>query len=153
MGLGFTDRELYATNVFTDNERILLSRWKPEYRDGDYYMPSGTNMFEDMWIPNVLGLEYEDGPVKVEIIPSDNETGLWYVCYDGDFIGEKHLYNWKPLLKKVKYGRNPERFELDVSDVNRPQWCDDMFGLHVWTDNIKMESGDGPLSVTLRRIE
>ena len=32
--------------------------------------------------------EAEDGIVRVEIVPSDEETGLWYVCCDGDFLGE-----------------------------------------------------------------
>lgn len=149
MGLGFTDRELYATNADPGSGCILLSRWEPEYRDGRYYMPPNTSMFYDMWVKNVLGLKPDEGTVKVEIVPSEQETGLWYVCYDGDFIGEKHLYNWKPKLKKVKYGENPERFELDTSDI---KWEDSFFGLQVWTDNIRMESGDGPIPVTLRRL-
>lgn len=156
MGLGFTDRELYATNADPVCGKIFLSNWKPMVKDNGYEWPPNTPIGRDMWVPNVLGLKPEEGIVRVEIVPSDEETGLWYVCYDADFLAEKWLYNFKPKLKKIENcftdGSPSYRFDSSHSRevVSEP---DDIFGLHVWTDNIKMNSGDGPIPVTLRRLE
>jgi hypothetical protein len=148
MGIGFTDKELYATNVGRENGEIFLSKWKPVLVDGEYHWPPNTPIGNDMWAPNVLGLKPEDGVVKVEIVPSDTETGLWYVCCDGDFLGEKWLYSFKPKLK-TKNGYHGFDSEYAREVISEP---DDIFGLHVWTDNIEMKSGDGPIPVTLKKV-
>lgn len=147
MGLGFTDRELYATNTDPECGKIFLSKWKPVLEDGKYHWPPNIPIGNDMWVPNVIGLKPEDGIVKVEIVPSDEETGLWYVCCDGDFLADKWLYNFKPKLKKI------ENYFTDGSPSYRFDSSHAIFGLHVWTDNIKMNSGDGPIPVTLRRLK
>ena len=156
MGLGFTDRELYATDVGREDGKIFLSKWKPVLKDGEYHWPPNTPLGNDMWAPNVIGIKPEDGIVRVEIVPSDEETGLWYVCCDGDFLGEKWLYNFKPKLKKIEncFTDGSPSYRFDGSHareaVSEP---DDVFGLHVWTDNIKMNRGDGPIPVTLRKLK
>jgi hypothetical protein len=141
-------RKLNVTNTGDETGRIILTKWIPEKRDdGNYYWPPNTPLGYDMWIPNVLDLKEEEGTIPVEIIESKEETGLWIICVNDYFGNEQHLYaNKKPIHKEEK-----DRFG-DYKGFR--DWIidsDEAYNsLHVGT-NIKMEAGDKPIPVTLKR--
>ena len=147
--MGLPIRELNVTNTGDETGRIILTKWIPEKRDdGNYYWPPNTPLGYDMWIPNVLDLKEEEGTIPVEIIESKEETGLWIICVNDYFGNEQHLYaNKKPIHKEEK-----DRFG-DYKGFR--DWIidsDEAYNsLHVGT-NIKMEAGDEPIPVTLKRI-
>lgn len=146
--MGLPIRELNVTNTGDETGRIILTKWIPEKRDdGNYYWPPNTPLGYDMWIPNVLDLKEEEGTIPVEIIESKEETGLWIICVNDYFGNEQHLYaNKKPIHKEEK-----DRFG-DYKGFR--DWIidsDEAYNsLHVGT-NIKMEAGDEPIPVTLKR--
>ena len=142
--MGYPITEFHATNVGDKSGWIILSKFKPEKRDnGKWYPPKDTQIGYDLWIPNVIDLKEEEGVVDVDIVKSDEETGLWLICYDDYFGDEQHLYTNKPRFiegtKKMDYEfqESYDNFEL---------------GLYIWAKTIDMKAGDGPISVTLKRI-
>lgn len=150
--MGVAQRKLYLTNTNDESGKVLLSAWIPEKReDGHYYMPKETPIGLDLWVPNTIGVTYEEGSIPVKIIPSNTETELWLICFNDYFYGEQHLYTTKPVHKKKedRYGdykgwrdwEFPDKF----SDDN------DGFSLHVYAPDIKHEPGDEPISVTFER--
>lgn len=147
--MGVAIRKLYATNTGDESKKILLSAWIPEKRDGKsgYFFPPNTPLFYDLWVPNVLDLKEEEGPVEVEIVESDKETGLWILCYDDYFGDEQHLTTYKPKFKEGTKKRDAEYANSLLIDEDV-----DIFDLHVDT-NLKLKAGDGPISVTLKRVK
>lgn len=142
--MGCPITEFHATNVGDESGWVLLSKFKPEKREnGKWYAPNDTPLGYDLWIPNVIDLKEDEGVIDVDIVKSDEETGLWLICYDDYFGDEQHLYTNKPRFiegtKKFDYEfqENYERFE---------------FGLHIWAKTIDMKTGDGPIPVTLKRL-
>jgi hypothetical protein len=146
--MGLPIRELNVTNTGDESGQIILTKWLPEKRDdGKYYWPPDTPLGHDMWIPNVLDLKIEEGTVPVEIVKSEDETGLWLICVNDYFGDEQHLYaNKKPIHKEEKdrFG-DYKGFRDWIIDED-----EEFNSLHVATD-IKMVAGDGPISVTLKR--
>ena len=135
----------YATNPGGIDE-IFLSEWKPAKDNGQWIMPPGTAIGNEMWIPNVLDLEESEGPVPVRIIKSEEETGLWLICYNDYFIDEQHLYNFKPRFSKDKPDRLDSEYMSTERNKNSKFW-----GLHVESDQ-EMKAGEGPIPATLKRI-
>lgn len=141
--MGLALKTLYATNIENDG-KIFLSGWKPEFKDGKYYWPANTPIGHDMYIDNVMDLKEDEGTIPVEIIESEQETGLWLICYDDFFGGEQHLCNFKPrFIEGTK--KYDSAYEDEIWDKDEKAWS-----LHVDTE-IKMETGDGPIPVTLKR--
>ena len=142
--MGLPKKTLYATNTNDESQRIFLSAYIPEKRDNEYYRPKDTPLGYDMWIPNCLDLKYNEETVQVEVIESKEETGLWFIQEDGDFLEEQWLQTDKPKYmegKTDKFDFNENHYEEDVDFFNN---------LHIDT-NIKMKNGDC-ISVTLQRI-
>ena len=142
--MGIPKKTLYATNTNDESKEILLSAYIPEIRDDKYYRPKNIPLGYDMWIPNVLDLEFEDGTIQVEVIESEKETGLWLICEDDYFAEEQWLYTDKPKHiegRTDKFDFNEEHYEEDVDFFN---------SLHIDTD-IKMKNGDC-INVTLKRV-
>lgn len=143
--MGLPKRTLYATNTDDETKKILLSAYIPEKIDNHYYRPPKIPLGNDMWIPNVLDLKIEEGPVRVEMVESEKETGLWLICEDGYFMNEKHLYVDKPKYvegRTDKFDLNEDHYENDVDFYNT---------LHISTD-IEMKNGDC-FNVTMKRIQ
>ncbi len=143
MGLAIKNK-LYATNVGCESGRIFLSQWKPILKDGKYCWPPDTPLGFDMYAPNLIDIKEEEGPVMVKVVPCEEETGLWLICYDDYFGGEQHLYNFKPRFKE---GTN--KFDYDYAE--KLNIGDDIFGLHIDVKD-DMVTGDGPIPVTLERL-
>ena len=150
MGVALT--KLYATNTGDETGKILLSGWIPEKRGEAYFRPSGAHWFDELWIPNVLDLTYEEGPVPVEVAPSDTETGIWLICVNDYFGDEDHIYTIKPVPKKVSesYRFSDWVFPDTTNDVDDDNGG---FGLHISSPLLKTKAGDGPIPVTLVRKE
>ena len=91
--MGIPIRQLYATNI--DGE-ILLSKYIPLQDNGGYRRPPETPLGHDLWVPNAIGLKAEEGTVPVMVVRSDEETGIWLICFDDYFGNEQHLYAHKP---------------------------------------------------------
>ena len=147
--MGLPIRELNVTNPNDENGKgdIFLSKWIPVKTENGYKWPPDTPLGFDMWIPNVLDLKIEEGTVPVEIVKSEDETGLWLICVNDYFGNEQHLYaNKKPIHKEEKdrFG-DYKGFRDWIIDED-----EEYNSLHVATD-IKMVAGDGPISVTLKR--
>lgn len=141
--MGLPHKKLYVTNTGDENGKIFFSTWKPIPSKDGYIRDSSQPIGLDMWIPNVLDLTPEEGVVPVKIVESDKETGLWLCCYDDYFGNEQHLFNYKPTMNK-------ETKSIDWNEF----WDDDNTGweIHIWSE-IEMVAGDGPIPVTLIRIE
>ena len=139
--MGLPNKYLYATN--TGEDKIFLSAWKPIKKEGGYCWNPEASMGNEMWIPNVLGLTEEEGTVPVKIIRSQEETGIWIICYDDYFGGEKHIYVYKP-----RFLEGTTRLDYNYSEGLRD--TDDIFGIHV-TSSFDMNSGEGPWPVTFVR--
>ena len=135
----------YATNLAGIDE-IFLSEWKPAKYNGQWIRPPGTTIGNEMWIPNVLDLKEFEGSVPVRIIKSEEETGLWLICYNDYFIDEQHLYNFKPRFSKDK----PDRLDSEYMSTERNK-NSNFWELHVESDQ-EMKAGEGPISATLKRI-
>lgn len=147
--MGLPIKELNVTNPNDENGKgdIFLSKWIPVKTENGYKWPPDTPLGYDMWIPNVLDLKIEEGTVPVEIVESEEETGLWLICVNDYFGNEQHLYaNKKPIHKEEKdrYG-DYKGFRDWIIDED-----EEYNSIHVGTD-IKMEAGDGPIPVTLKR--
>ena len=143
--MGLPKKTLYATNTNNESQRIFLSAYIPEKKDGEYYRPKDTPLGYDMWIPNCLDLKFEDGTIQVEVIESEKETGLWLIQEDGDFLEEQWLQTDKPkhIEGRIdKFDFNEEHYEEDVDFFNT---------LHIDT-NIKMKNGNC-IDVTLKRVK
>lgn len=143
--MGLPQRKLYVTNLGDKFKMVLLSAWiPPKHEDGIYYHPKDIPIGLDMFIPNVLNVKYEDGPVPVKIVKSDKVTGLWVVCYDDYFGNEIHLYNYKPQfnreLQKIDY-----EYEEELNEKSKYE----LWSMHVYMENSDMIAGDGPIPVTL----
>jgi len=142
--MGLPKKTLYVTNTNDETKRIFLSAYIPEKRDGKYYTPKDIPLGYDMWIPNVLDLKFEDGTIQVEVIESEEETGLWLIQEDGDFLEEQWLQTDKPKHiegRTDKFDFNEEHYENEVDFFNN---------LHIDT-NIEMKNGDC-INVTLKRV-
>ena len=144
--MGLPKRDLYVTYL-GDDKTLFFSTWvPPKNKDGEYYHPSEIPIGLDMFIPNVLNIRHDDGPVKVKVVKSDKETGLWLICYDDYFGNETHLHNYKPRFRTdTKY----PKVDFDYED----SLCDTMdytpWSIHVWAEDFGMKAGDGPIPVTL----
>ena len=141
--MGLPHRQLYATN--TGDDKIILTSWIPEKKDGGYYMPAGTPLGRDIWVNNTINLKEEEGTVPVMVVRSKRVTGIWIVCENGYFAAEQWLYNYKPRWDENK-------LRLDYEWAEKHIEGDDIFGIHIMTD-IEMKHGDGPWPVTLERGE
>jgi hypothetical protein len=144
--MGLPKRELWVTNTGAPSGNIFLSAYKPvKKEDGRYYTPPEIPLGYDMWIPNCLGLKPEEGIVRVEIVETEEETGLWLICVNDYFGNEQHLYaGEKPIH------RPPEQRYGDYEGF-RDWIIDDPYNsLHIWTE-IKMKAGDGPINVKPKR--
>ena len=142
--MGIPKRTLYATNTNDESKRIFLSAYIPEKKDGGYYRSKDIPLGYDMWIPNVIDLKVEDGTIQVEVIKSEEETGLWLACEDGDFLEEQWLYTDKPKYvegRTDKFDFNEEHYENEVDFFN---------SLHIDT-NIEMKNGDC-INVALKKV-
>lgn len=142
--MGLPKRTLYATNTNDESKNILLSLYIPKKKDDAYYRPKDIPLGYDMWIPNVIDLKFEDGTIQVEVIEYKEETGLWLIQEDGDFLEEQWLQTNKPKHKEGrtdKFDFNEKHYEEDVDFFNN---------LHIDTD-IKMKNGDC-INVTLKRV-
>ena len=142
--MGLAKKTLYATNTNDESECICLSVYIPEKRDNEYYRPKDTPLGYDMWVPNCLDLKIEEGTIQVEVIESKEETGLFLIQEDGDFLEEQWLQTYKPKYiegRTDKFDFNESHYEEDVDFYNN---------LHIDT-NIKMKNGDC-IPVTLQRI-
>ena len=145
--MGCPITEFHVTNTGDVTGHILLTKWIPDKRDdGKYYRPKDTPLGYDMWIPNVLDLKEEEGTIPVKIVETNEETGLWLICFNDYFGDEQHLYNFKPIHKDEK--------DIDGPHKSCRDWIfpEEDWGLHVWVKDIKMKAGDGPIPVTLERI-
>lgn len=154
MGLGISTI-LHATVMDEDEKTILLASWVPVKKDGEFYWPQGQCLGDDIYCPNLLNLKYGES-VPVEVVHSENETGLWLVCKDGDFIAELWLYTYKPKfveddvnnLKKIDCKHRYTQKETDLNGC---------FGLHINDMHLsgfgELDSGDGPYPVTLKIID
>lgn len=69
-----------------------------------------------MWIPNVLDLKIEEGTIRVEVIKSEKETGLWLICEDGDFLEEQWLKTYKP--KHIEGRTDKFDYKEDINVFN-----------------------------------
>ena len=133
------------TNTNDESGLVLLSCYKPILNeDGQYYRDCTKPIGGDMWIPNVLGITFEDGVVPVKVVESQDETGLWMCCFDDYFGNELHLFNYKPTMNKETKKIDWDEFWDDNHD--------ERWELHIWTES-NMVAGDGPIPVTLERTE
>ena len=139
--MGLPNKYLYATN--TGEDKIFLSAWKPIKKEGGYCWNPEAPIGNEMWIPNVLDLTEEEGTVPVKIVRSQEETGIWIICYDDYFGGEKHIYVYKPRFLEGTT-RLDYNYPEDLRDT------DDIFGIHVTTE-FEMIAGEGPWPVTFVR--
>lgn len=142
--MGLAKKTLYVTSTGDDSENIFLSAYIPEKKDGEYYRPKNIPLGYDMWVPNCLGLRYDEGTVQVKVIESKEETGLWLIQEDGDFLEEQWLQTAKPKHREGK----TDKFDFDESHYEED--VDFFNSLHIDT-NIEMKNGDC-ISVTLKRI-
>ena len=141
--MGLPKRTLYATNTNNEDKSIFLSAYIPEKKDGEYYRSKDIPLGYDMWIPNCLNLKVEEGTVEVEVIKSEEETGLFLICENGYFLEEQWLQTSKPKHQEGrtdKFDFNKEHYEEEVDFFNN---------LHIDTD-IEMKNGDC-INVTLKR--
>lgn len=144
--MGLPIRELWVTNTGDRSGRILLSAYKPvKKEDGKYYAPPETPLGYDMWIPNCLGLKPEESVVRVEIVETEEETGIWLICVNDYFGDEQHLYvGEKPIHK-------PEEERYGDYEGFRDWIIEDPYNsLHIDTP-LKMKAGDGPTNVKPKR--
>lgn len=150
MGLGISTI-LHATVTDEDEKTVLLASWTPIKKGERFYWSEGQCLGDDIYCPNLLNLKFGE-TVPVELVRSENETGLWLVCEDGDFIGELWLYTYKPRfiddingLKKLDYKYMKTQKDTDMN-------C--CFGLHINVIHLsgfrELESGEGPYPVTLK---
>ena len=141
--MGFPCRKLYATCI--EDSMFVTAGWKPEKKEGRWFMPKDTPIGLDFWVPNVLNLTEDEGPVEVKIVPSEEITGIWLVCFDDYFGNEQHVYNFKPRFKEGTA-------KLDYTYQNEMEMNEEenFWGLHVATQ-IDMKAGDGPVPVTFER--
>ena len=143
--MGTPKRELYLTNIGNNNNLVLLSAWIPnKHDDGKYYQPKDVPIGLDMFVPNVLNLTYQDGPIPVKIVKSDKITGLWLACYNDYFGNETHLFNYKP-----HFDESHQKIDYDYEDKLNENSDYTLWEIHVYVQNIKMKAGDEPIPVTL----
>lgn len=147
--MGLPKRDLYLLNTDDESDNVMLfADWFPERHedDGKWHYPKEYPLGHDMWIPNFVGLKPEDGIVKVKLEMSEEETGLWVICFDDYFGNETHIYTSKPT-------RKPEEERNGYNGFSDWEFEDeDEIGLHVWIENCGMVAGDGPLPVTIKII-
>lgn len=144
--MGLPKRKLWVTNIGDPSGNIFLSAYKPVKKEnGKYGYPPDTPMGYDMWIPNCLGLKPEEGVVRVEIVETKEETGLWLICVNDSFGNEQHLYaGEKPIHRpeEERYGDYEGFSDWIIEDPYN--------SLHIST-HIKMKAGDGPINVKPKR--
>ena len=139
--MGLPIRELHLTNTGDESRRILLSKWIPiKEGPGKYKMPPDTPIGYDIWVPNLVGLTEDMGTVKVELIESEEETGIWLMCFDDYFGDEDHIF----------VDRKPE-WILDKEGKKKSVRADHYNSLHV-TVPFKTKHGDGPINIGFRLI-
>ena len=144
--MGIAKDKLWVTNTGDPSGDILLSAFKPVKKgNGKYSYPPDTPVGYDMWIPNCIDLKPEEGVVRVGIVETEEETGLWLICVNDYFGNEQHLYaGEKPIHLP------PEERYLDFKGFRDWKIKDPYNSLHIGSE-IKMVAGDGPLSVKPKR--
>ena len=140
--MGIPIRQLHATNTNDPSGHILLSKYIPIKKEDGYHMPPDTPIGYDMWVPNVLGLKAEEGTVPIMVVQSEEDTGIWLVCFDDYFGNEQHMYAHKP-----RFVEGTKKLDWEYEDDEENNFD---IGLHISSD-IKMVAGDGPIPVTLVR--
>lgn len=149
--MGVPNRKLYLTNTNDETGNVLLSAWIPvKKEDGLYYMPDNTPIGLDIWVPNTLGVTYEEGPVPVKVVQSDVETGIWLLCVNDFFGNEQHVFTIKPIHKKEEDRFHDFKGWQDWIIDHEGDKSNCGFSLHV-SSNIKIEAGDEPIPVTFER--
>ena len=137
--MGLPKSELWVTNTGDPSGEILLSAYKPVKKEnGKYYAPPKTPLGYDMWIPNCLGLKPEEGVVRVEIVKTKEETGIWLMCFDDYFGSENHIF----VNKKPEWILDKEGKKTSVK-------ADHFNSLHVSVP-FKTKHGDGPINIGFR---
>lgn len=105
MGLG--TQHVYVTRLTDDDPDLFLTYWPLERREGKegFFDPTNSPILLDMVAPNhIPELTSADGSVEVDVVPCEEETGLYLTCEDNYFGGEKWLYNSPVHLVTDKYG-------------------------------------------------
>lgn len=93
--------KLYVSRLKEGNKTLLLSEWKPIFKNGEYYRPVGLPTVSGMDIPDFFPkLEVGDEPIEVKVVECKEETGLWLTAEDGYYGNELWIYNTKPVLKE-----------------------------------------------------
>lgn len=123
------------TRVDPDTEKVLLSAYIPVKKEDGWHMPEGQALFYEIWVPNLLNLIEDDGPVEVDIQLTEDETGVWAICYDDYFFEETHIYTVNYSLENVGGRWKINRKLTDTSNDDN-----EGFGLHVCIKGMK--SGD-----------
>ena len=144
--MGLPKRELWVTNTGDPSGDILLSAYKPvKKEDGKYYRPPEIPLGYDMWIPNCLGLKPKEGVVRVKIVETKEETGLWLICVNDYFGNEQHLYTGEKPIHRPEEERYGDYKGFRDWIIDNPY-----NSLHIGTE-IKMVAGDGPTNVKPKR--
>ena len=139
--MGAPISELHLTNTGDESGRLLLSKWIPiKEGPGKYTAPPDTPLGYSMWVPNFIGLKEISGTFKVELVKSDEETGIWLMCFDNYFGGETHIF----------VDRKPE-WILDKEGKKKSVRADHYNSLHVLVP-FDAKHGDGPINIRFRLI-
>lgn len=138
--MGLPIKELHLTNTGDESGKILLSMWIPiKEGPGKYRIPLDTPYGYSIFVPNLVGLTEDIGTVMARLIKSEEETGIWLMCFDDYFGNENHIFvDRKPewILKEEK------KVAIRADHLN---------SLHV-TVPFKTKHGDGPINIGFRLI-
>ena len=138
--MGLPIEELHLTNTRRESGKILLSKWIPiKEGPGKYRYPPRTPLGYSIWVPNLIGLTEDMGTVRVSLIKSEEETGIWLMCFDDYFGDENHIF----ADQKPEWILDNEGKKISVKA--------DHSSLHVSVP-FKTEHGDGPINIGFRLI-
>lgn len=146
--MGLPKKDLYVTRIEKDDSCLYLSDYCPIKKDGNWCYPPGARMLCEMHIPNIFPeLTFDDEPIKVNVVESDKETGLWIAASDGYFLNEIFIYNTKPIYKEriENSGYVYKRFNNSDSDEYEP------WQIHVDVDT-NLKSYEKPRFATLKKV-
>ena len=131
-------KKLYAVIDVDNPERMLITQW--EELGTDFRPTEKTPPFwYYFYCPNFLGLTREDGKVEVKIVKSEEETGLFLICYGTD--SGLYLFNHKPDYKNGVLNLG---YEID-NDLDLPL-------LVYIEEGIELGRTDDPKPVSLVRV-